>query len=225
MASDYPIFRDPAAYLRLRDTGGILGALKRRSEWRALDRCLADSPGIATVCDVPCGPGRLFGYWRSRGLRVIGVELSEEFVLHARRELARLGLDGEIVHGDAFRVAEHPIARQADLIACVRFIYYFDRPRRIELLKSLAVSGAPHILAQYKTRESWRGRRNLARRRPDDGAYAKEFVSATEIRAEFADAGLECRRVEAISLFSDRVYALARNPRSDRLARPGAPIT
>jgi hypothetical protein len=211
MPTDYPLFHDPQAYLRLRNTAGLLGTLKRRSEWRALDRCLAETAGVATVCDVPCGPGRLFPYWAGRGLRVIGVELSEDFVRHARAELARLGLDGEIVHGDAFRLAEYPPSRQAQLIASVRFIYYFERTRRIELLRGLAATGAPYLLTQYKTRESWRGRRNLAAPRSAGGPYAKAFVSNEEIRSEFTEAGIECLRIESISRFSDRVYAVARN--------------
>lgn len=211
MPADYPLFHDPKAYLRLRNVGGLAGALKRRSEWRALDRCLAVTAGVATICDVPCGPGRLFPYWAAKGLRVVGVELSDDFVGHARSELARLGVAGEIVHGDAFRIAEYAPCRQAQLIASVRFIYYFERPRRIELLRGLAATGAPYILTQYKTRDTWRGRRNLAGRRPEGGPYAKAFVSSQEIRAEFTEAGIECLRIEPISRFSDRVYALARN--------------
>lgn len=219
MSADYPLFQNPQAYLRLRESGGLLGSLKRRSEWRTLDRCLSETTGITTVCDVPCGPGRLFPYWAARGLRVIGVELSEDFVSHARTELARLGLTGEVIHGDAFRLAEYSSARQAQLIASVRFIYYFERARRIELLRGLAATGARFVLTQYKTRETWRGRRNLARRRPDDGPYAKEFVSAAEIRAELAEAGLDCLRVEPISRYSDRVYVVAGNPiRFDHIA-------
>jgi predicted TPR repeat methyltransferase len=212
MAPDYPIFRDPQAYLRLRDTGGLSGLLKRRSEWRALDRCLNKIAGIDTVCDVPCGPGRLFPYWSARGLRVIGVELSEAFVAHARAELARLALAGEIVHGDAFHLAACAPARHAQLIASVRFLYYFERARRIELLRGLASTGARYALVQYKTRETWRGRRNLARVRPDQGPYAKEYVDESGIRTELAEAGLECLRVEPISQFSDRAYVLARRP-------------
>lgn len=215
MPRDYPIFHDPKAYLCLRNVGGPTGALKRRSEWRALDRCLAETAGVATVCDVPCGPGRLFPYWARRGWRVIGVELSDDFVAHARSELTRLELAGEIVHGDAFRIAEYAPCRQAQLIASVRFIYYFERPRRIELLRGLAAAGARYVLTQYKTRETWRGRRNLARRRPTRGPYDKEFVGAAEIRAELAEAGLEAVRIEPISRFSDRVYVLAGNPAPD----------
>ncbi len=214
MNNDYPIFANPKRYMRVRVSSGPLGRLKTRSEHRALDRCLAVGPAIKTILDVPCGPGRLFPYWRKRGFRVDACDLSEEMVEYASQIHADLGLAGSVTLGDAFQEPAAPPSQPVDLIACVRFAYYFKSEERIALLRSLAHRTKRYILVQYKTNQTWRGWRH-ERHFKEQGRYSKYFAEVEQALDETREVGLWPLRVEPISEFSDRMFIMAEKPTSD----------
>lgn len=93
----------------------------------------------------------------------------------------------------------------ADLVACIRFLYYFARGARSALLRSLAAGSRRYVLVEYKTNETWRARRNARRGR----GRGKHRCAAAEIRRELRAAGLEPVRLEPLGPLSDRVFALA----------------
>ena len=210
---DYPLFDRPEEYMRLRESAHGLGFLKRWFERRAIARCLKLVGEIGTLCDAPCGPGRLFPCWTRWARTVIGVELSDPMVAAARQLHASLGLAGDVRKGDAFALRSS-LDSPADVVASVRFAYYFDRPRRLELLRALAAASRRWVLVQYKTSQTFKGRRSLAgeagKTRP--GRSTKFFCTDDEIRAECAEAGLKCLAIERINLGSDRVFVLAEKP-------------
>jgi SAM-dependent methyltransferase len=66
------------------------------------------APG-ARVLDQGCGIGSLSIGLAARGMRMLGIDQSEPYVLRAEAEAQRLGLDCEFQHADAFDfVAEPP---------------------------------------------------------------------------------------------------------------------
>jgi len=199
----YPLFVGPEEYLRFRDPPHAGGALKRWLERRAIGRCLGEVGGVRRFCDVPCGPGRLFPAWRKWFPSVIGVELSDPMVEAAGRRLRALRIPGEVRKGDAFRLRE-VLGEPADLVASVRFCYYFDRPDRVRLLRALAAASRRYVLVQYKTLRTPKGRRNAVGRRTP-----KYYCSDEEVRAELAEAGLGPRKIVPISWASDFTFVLA----------------
>lgn len=206
-----PIFEDPEAYLRLRGGRFLSGFLKRRAEERALDRCLSGLNGIRTICDAPSGPARLFPYWHQRGLRVLGVDLSETMVSAAASEHRRLGLQGTVQWGDVFLLRE-VLKDEPDLVASIRFAYYFDRERRIALLRSLAAASRRYVLVQYKTTETLKGHTIEMRTRVNWRRPAKHHCTFEQTAEEIREAGLTCLRIAPIGEFSDRVFVLAKKP-------------
>src|SRR5690349_7406287 len=52
---------------------------------RLLDRFANEVCGQGTVCDLGCGPGHVTRYLHDRGVRVCGLDLSLNMLLHARR--------------------------------------------------------------------------------------------------------------------------------------------
>lgn len=209
----YPVFRDPEHYMQMRVKPTLTGRLKVRFERQALDRCLEGLAGIASVCDAPSGPGRLFDYWAARGYAVHGVDFSEQMAEASREEHARLGLDGTTQQGDAFALGS-TLAEPVDLVASVRFAYYFDSARRVELLKSLAMASRRYVLVQYKTTETLKGyinasRQSESRRGLREGHMGKTGCSNHEIVQELVQAGLVPLRIEPIGEFSDRVFVVA----------------
>jgi predicted TPR repeat methyltransferase len=206
----YPLFTAPEEYLRFREPAGWLGFLKRWSERRAIARCLNKVKDVRCVCDAPCGPGRLFPVWRRWFSSVIGVELSDPMVEAARQRLGLLKVAGEVRKGDVFHLRQ-AIREPADLVASVRFCYYFDRTGRVQLLRSLAAASRRYVLVQYKTRQTVKGRQNAARtaNRMNSLRSPKHFCSDAEIREELAEAGLKCLLISPIGWFSDRTFVLA----------------
>jgi predicted TPR repeat methyltransferase len=211
--ADYPLFDEPEKYMHLRESAHGLGFVKRWFERRAIARCLKLVGEIKTLCDAPCGPGRLFPCWKRWAPTIIGVELSDPMVAAAKQLHAAMKLTGDVRKGDAFTLRSS-LDAPVDVVASVRFIYYFDRPQRLELLRALASASRRWILVQYKTSQTFKGRRSLAdepgKSRP--GRSTKYFCTDDEIRAECAEAGLKCLAIERINLGSDRLFVLAEKP-------------
>jgi hypothetical protein len=144
---------------------------------------------------------------------VIGVELSDPMIAAATQRHAALRLAGEVRKGDVFALRS-ALGSPADVVASVRFAYYFDRPRRLDLLRALAAASRRWVLVQYKTSQTFKGRRNLASAagKSGSGHAPKFFCTYDEIRAECVEAGLKCLAIERISIGSDRVFVLAEKP-------------
>ena len=205
----YPLFKDPEGYLRLRQPGGVLGVVKNMGEHRALGACLRDLGDLVTVLDIPCGPGRLFPYYRRRGLCVTGADFGTEMLAAAVRCRAKLGLAGGDCRADAFCLPWRDDA--FDCVISVRFAYYFERLRRLALLEELARVASRGIVVQVKIAY---GMMNVARRvtgRAKKRNRGKLLLEKREILADFADAGLEVVRIAPLShLRSDRAFVAAR---------------
>ena len=186
----------------------MLSLFKQRGEQRALDRCLASLPDISLVCDVPCGFGHLFPYWHRKKFRIIGMDLSEPMVISAREELRKHKISGHVLYGDIFLLLEH-LQERPDLVACVRFIYYFERSQRVKLLQTLALASNRYVLVQYRSMDTPRGKKVMDSKKKQGIPILRHFCSLSEIEEEFEEAGLAVIRTVPISRLSDRVFVIA----------------
>lgn len=201
------LYPDPDRFLRRREGDLATRAKrlgKRLGERRALRKVLSACGRLETVLDCPCGMGRLFDTWTARGMSVTGLDRSPAMVEAARERLRDLDREGHIVQGRLTDL-DHAVARQFDLVASIRFVYYFDGPARPEVLRLLARRSRRWVLVQYKTSETWKGRRNRRQGRNQ----GKHLLSKAEIRAELTQAGLRLVTFAPHGPFSDRVLALA----------------
>ena len=213
---NYPIFKNPREYIAFRKGNAIAAPFRRWSEWRSLDRCLKGLDDIGTVCDCPCGPGRLFPYWKKRGFGTIGVDLSDEMVEAARLRKIDLDIPGKVLKADAFCLHD-VLSEKPDLVTSIRFFYYFDRPQRIQLLRSFTAATRKYVLVQYKTAATLKGRMTSAS--PRHNRCAKRYCCYESMVAEMQEAGLVCLRVVPKGHTSDRVFVLAQKP--DGAIAPG----
>lgn len=204
-------FRNPKKYMRRRKHT-VIFVPRRASEKAALQRCLGKLTDLRSVLDVPCGPGRLFWYWKARGFETHGADLSLQMVDAAQKRLLKMGLKGSVRRWDVFST-EDCVPVVADIVASVRFAYYFTRAKRIELLQTLSRHSSRYVLVQYKTNETLRGKRTLRLGHGKKGTrkeyLPKAFCTTREIIREFREAGLAPLRVAFISEFSDRLFVLA----------------
>ena len=204
---NYPLFTAPEIYLKTRQGTVGFTYFKQIGERWALDRCVAMLSAVKSVCDAPCGYGTLFSYWSKKGFQVVGVDLSKPMVTEARDELSRVSLSGNVLYGDIFSLSGL-LKERVDLVACVRFIYYFEKTRRVKLLKELAAASNHYVLVQYKTTGTYRGKVRSSEADRKGERQSKYFCSFEQIREELREAGLSNIRIVPISQFSDRVFVI-----------------
>ena len=202
----YPIFVGPEEYLQFRQGSFFIGALKRWSEEKAINSCL-NGLDIKTLCDAPCGPGRLFYLWHKKGFQFMAVDLSECMYTAAKEACVRLNFAGKVINGDIFHLKDS-LKYIPNIVVCVRFAYYLEREERIELLQVLAEASSQYILIQYKTTETWKGGLNEQRRKAKDRLHFKQYCSDRQIMEEAQEAGLRLVKIVPISQLSDRVFVL-----------------
>lgn len=119
-----------------------------------LEKSLRLEPG-ARLLDVPCGNGRHALELTRRGYRLTGVDLSEEFLGHARRDSASAGLTIDWHHAD---MRSLPDLQPFDGAYCFGNSFgYLDKPSADQFLSSLAAMlrpGARFILETGAAAES-----------------------------------------------------------------------
>lgn len=200
--------RDVEGYERRRYPQGPLADLKRRQDVRTLREAIG--PGPLQVLDLPCGWGRLMDPMMERSYRVVGADLSGEMLAEGRRRLAgRRGFAGLVrcdVRGLPFRRGSF------DLVVCMRFLYYFRRRERVELIREMARLSRRFLLLQYRIRETvpsflWKVRHRAGMTSRD---RSRRCLTVREIRGELREAAdLRVIRVRPVSVwFSDRAYVL-----------------
>jgi len=204
-SEEYLNFGSPEEYLKVRKGKLVLGFFRRWFETRAIDKCLKGLPEIHSVCDIPCGAGTLFPYWHKKGYRVVGADLSDRMIGAAGNVLKHLNLEGRVIQCNAFTLENCLKEDEVDLIASLRFFYYFKRERRIELLQSMGYLSRKYLLVQYKTWETRKGRHNLQK----VGSNTQR-CSMEEILEELEVARLGCiKTLAAAPGGSDRVFVAA----------------
>jgi len=79
-----------------------------------------------TFLEIGCYPGRFMWYFnRTYGYRVSGLEYVEDLCEPTREQLARSGVEAEVIHGDLFSFAPAG-GRQWDVVASLGFIEHFS---------------------------------------------------------------------------------------------------
>jgi SAM-dependent methyltransferase len=210
-ANEYLDFGRPEEYLEVRRGKFVLGFFRRWFEMKAIDKCLKGLPDIHSVCDIPCGAGTLFPYWYKRGYKVLGADLSDRMIEAAGNRLKHLNLEGKVLKCNAFTLKNSLKEDEVDLIASVRFFYYFKRDKRIELLKTMGGISRKYLLVQYKTTETRKGRQRSKKVSSSNLPPIIELCSSEEILEELNLAGLDCIKIVPISQASERVFVGAAN--------------
>ena len=116
----YSLFENPEEYLKFRNEKFIFCFFKRWFEKRTIEKSLKGLDDIHSVCDIPCEPGWLFPYWRQKGYKAIGADLSEPMVEAARAMHKHLNLEGRVTKRNAFTLKNSLKEEEADLIASVQ---------------------------------------------------------------------------------------------------------
>lgn len=116
-------------------------------EQRLLDRYL---PAPARIADIGCGSGEITARLAQRypDARIVGVDILESTVAHARQQLAHLSPRVRVQQGDAFALAFADA--EFDLVVCRHVTQAIPEPQRAlaELRRICRPGGWIHVLSE-----------------------------------------------------------------------------
>lgn len=129
-----------------------LAAEDTPAQCRFIEQVLSLAPG-SQVLDLGCGHGRHANELARRGHRVVGIDLVEGFIAHARAEAAREGLAAEFVCGD-LRAFQSPAAFDAAVCLFDAFGFHTDEEHGRILANALAaLRPGGQLLLDVRNRE------------------------------------------------------------------------
>lgn len=180
-----------------------------------LDAFAAEMMGAGPVCDLGCGPGHVSRYLRDRGVDVIGLDIADGMLAHARR----LNPDITFLQEDMTALTQ-PDATWAGILAFYSLIHV-PRGEMVEALRGLRrvlQKGAPLFLAFHLGTEDLHIEDFLGH------AVSLDFFlfTSSEMQGYLESADFEIERVTERDPYPDveypsrRSYILARRPKGAR---------
>ena len=208
-------YRDPDVATHY-DAERFVGRSKKRRnrrKWAAIQRALAETDGVRSILDIPCGTGRFTGHLVGEEYSVVGGDISFEMMRVAQDNLGVLpGLRG-YVQAEAENL---PFRNRAfDCVMSIRFLFHVDPTVRVRMLREM-VRISRWLVVDYRHRYSyhyarWKVERAL-------GLTTRKFVrvSRRQLEDELRQAGAVLKRVHPVGrVFSDKWIVIAEAPHSD----------
>ena len=186
----------------------LKGRWEDRLEKNAIVRVLRDVPSGARVLDLPCGTGRITEFLLDMGYKVVGADISEPMMAHAREKLAGRSNLESLDRADAESLPYQD--GEFDAVTSLRFSNHVPPDVRLRVLKEMRrVSKGPIIISYCNpnTISALKRRIKALIRKP---RAPWNPATPRQVAAEAAQAGLKITRASAIvPLISETVvYAL-----------------
>jgi SAM-dependent methyltransferase len=187
--------------------GTPLRAERNVRKWKTILRALAQTGGVRSILDLPCGAGRFIGRLAECGWRMTGADISREMMEVARTGIGNVGGINGYVRADA----EHlPFdSGCVDCVLSIRFFLHVDAPTRARMLREMSRVSRRWLILDYRHKYNyryavWRLRRLL---RLTD--LPLDRISRKQLHRELEEAGLVARAVLPVTLvFSDKWIVL-----------------
>lgn len=179
-------------------------------KWAAIRKALAQTTGVRTILDLPCGTGRFTGALAREGFEVIGSDISHEML----KKAASIP-DGKqkAIFGYLQANAEHlPLrADSLDCVVCIRFMMHVDAATRVRMLSEFRRVSRRWVIVDYRHKYTFRYVLTHTFGKLGLGRTPLDRVSRADLDQEFRDAGLSIRSVIRVSapLLSDKWVVLA----------------
>jgi len=187
-------------------------ARRNRAKWKTILAALAQTEGVGTILDLPCGTGRFTDRLVECGYQVIGSDISLEMMQQANRRIGPMkGLLG-FVRADA----EHlPLPDSSvDCIMSIRFLFHVDPVTRVRMLKDMGRVSRRWLILDYRHKYSYRYAMYRLRRLVGLAKNPLVRVSRAQLQQEARDAGLKVRAVLPVArVFSDKWVVLCETSR------------
>ena len=179
-------------------------------KWAAIRKALAQTTGVRTILDLPCGTGRFTGALAREGFEVVGSDISHEML----KKAASIP-DGKqkAIYGYLQANAEHlPLRTDSlDCVVCIRFMMHVDAPTRVRMLNEFRRVSRRWVIVDYRHKYTFRYVLTHTFGKLGLGRSPLDRVSRAGLEQEFRDAGLSIRSVIRVSapLLSDKWVVLA----------------
>jgi len=179
-------------------------------KWAAIRKALAQTTGVRTILDLPCGTGRFTGALAREGFEVVGSDISMEMLKKASSIP-----DGKqhAVCGYVQANAEHlPLRTDSlDCVVCIRFMMHVDAATRVRMLREFHRVSRRWVIVDYRHKYTFRYVLTHSFGKLGLGRSPLSRVSRQDLEQEFRDAGLAIRSVIRVStpLLSDKWVVLA----------------
>ena len=179
-------------------------------KWAAIRKALAQTTGVRTILDLPCGTGRFTGALAREGFEVVGSDISHEML----KKAASIP-DGKqkAIYGYLQANAEHlPLRTDSlDCVVCIRFMMHVDAPTRVRMLNEFRRVSRRWVIVDYRHKYTFRYVLTHTFGKLGLGRSPLDRVSRADLEQEFRDAGLSIRSVIRVSapLLSDKWVVLA----------------
>ena len=179
-------------------------------KWAAIRKALAQTTGVRTILDLPCGTGRFTGALAREGFEVVGSDISHEML----KKAASIP-DGKqkAIYGYLQANAEHlPLRTDSlDCVVCIRFMMHVDAATRVRMLNEFRRVSRRWVIVDYRHKYTFRYVLTHTFGKLGLGRSPLDRVSREDLEQEFRDAGLSIRSVIRVSapLLSDKWVVLA----------------
>lgn len=164
-------------------------------EQAAVRTILAGLDEVDVVLDVPCGAGRFAALLGSDDRRLIGIDVAEEALVHARIRASQAGVSAEFLQGDASNL---PLAD--DTVDCAfsnRLLHHIlDRAERLKILRELRRVTRRHAIVSFFNYHSFGGIRRFLKALKGRKTTYKSQPTRDEFIAEVREAGFEVVKIK-----------------------------
>lgn len=124
MAASVKAISSKARNTAIRYAGEIATLYEKRrmdkAKWIGEDRkvktYLSDLSKGAVILDIPCGTGRFFPFYREKGFKVLGVDISPDMISQAEK---RAGNTITVEKGSIFSIG---LFKEFNVVVCIRFL-------------------------------------------------------------------------------------------------------
>jgi ubiquinone/menaquinone biosynthesis C-methylase UbiE len=184
-------------------------------KWAAIRKALAQTTGVRTILDLPCGTGRFTGALGREGYDVVGSDISLEMLRKAASldNPVKPGGQQPAIVGYVQANAEHlPLRSDSlDCVVCIRFMMHVDAATRVRMLREFHRVSRRWVIVDYRHKYTFRYVLTHTFGRLGMGRAPLDRVSRRALQQEFGDAGFAIRSVIPVSapLLSDKWVVLA----------------
>ena len=179
-------------------------------KWAAIRKALAQTTGVRTLLDLPCGTGRFTGALAREGFEVVGSDISLEMLKKAAsipdgRQSAIRG------YVQANAEALPLLGDSLDCVVCIRFMMHVDPATRVRILREFNRVSRRWVIVDYRHKYTFRYVMTHTFGKLGFGRTPLSRVSTAELHDEFRQAGLKVVEVIRVStpLLSDKWVVLA----------------
>lgn len=188
----------------------LKGRMEDRLEKRAILSALRGVPSGARILDLPCGTGRITEFLLALGYKVVGADISEAMMAHARVKLAGYSNLEGLHQADAEKL---PFAdKEFDAVTSIRFSNHVPPDVRKRVLAEASRVAKGPIIISYCNPNTVSGLRRRLKALVRKPHAPWNPATPAQVAAEAASVGLKVIHAHAIlPVVSETVvYALAR---------------